>query len=649
MKLEAYTLPDRETLERLGGYEDDEVKIISEAAEAFNRMTLPERKQLGPEFLHTLWPDPFTFAEKTHVILDNRVGSESFGQLIRLVPNYAQRKLIEIMRKQQKDGVPIRIVICKARQLGMSTFLQSWMFNRCDYIPNHRSMTISYDEDSTKEMFQKQITIKRNLWCPQETIRDSSNLIEFKNGSVFLTATAGKFNAGRSFTLHALHMSETPMWPNSSEVLTAVLQTVAKHPDTAVFMESTAKGAQGSFYEYWNAAEEGRSSFHPFFAPWFWDPEYTYHFKSDDDRNQWRKRFLKPEDAKYMRKYDLSIDQMAWRYYKIQDDLEGNPLRFRQEYPAEAREAFLSSGSPRYNADLVDALAHQVEKPIYVGDIGPRRGEGDEIEAELHENPHGPFKVWALPQAKREYVVGVDTAEGKVRDRPSFAKAQLLYRDQKPDYSAAIVIDLETGRHVASWHGDIETIEWPYVATAIAIYFNRALIIPEVNGPGNEVVNTIAKRLRYQNLYRNRRQIVADGDDFTPKWGWFTDKWNRDRMLARGAEIIVQDEHCTRDHDLIREIRTVEICEDGVARARHPNKDDRVIAWCLALQARLEYHMGELGDGQPKDDPYAGLPKEDRAIWKAYDRRHARMDDDGPSSPLPAPGGYPLPGQYFGR
>ena len=243
----------------------------------------------------------------------------------------------------------------------------------------------------------------------------------------------------------------------------------------------------------------------------------------------------------------------------------------------------------------------------------------------LDEDRFGRFRIWKEPAPNREYVVGVDTAEGKVRDRPAFARASLLYRDAKPDFSAAVVIERETGRHCATWHGDIEVTEWSYVVAAIGYFYNTAWLVPEVNSSGNEVVNTLAKRVHYPNLYRNLKPHVTEGDDLTPKWGWFTNDWNRNRLFARGAEILRADPHFTRDKDLVDEIRTIEIDENGRARAKHPNKDDIVMAWLLALQARWEWLTGEIGRAPDEQDPLEALPPDDREVWRQWQARCDRL------------------------
>ena len=243
---------------------------------------------------------------------------------------------------------------------------------------------------------------------------------------------------------------------------------------------------------------------------------------------------------------------------------------------------------------------------------------------DIGESNHGRFRVWEEPALGRQYFVGADCAEGKIRDRMQFRRTSILYRDQKPDYDAAIVVERETGRHVASWHGDIPITEWGFTIAAIGYYFNTALVLVEINGPGIEVINALAKRIRYPRLYRTRDPNVVAGSNLQWTWGWNTTSASRPRLLARVEEAINADPHCTRDHDLIRELRTMEIDENGIARAKHPNKDDRVLAYGMALMGRWESLNGLL-DAEPGDQPYPEVTTpQDRRYWERILHGHDR-------------------------
>lgn len=235
--------------------------------------------------------------------------------------------------------------------------------------------------------------------------------------------------------------------------------------------------------------------------------------------------------------------------------------------------------------------------------------------------PYGSFQVWDEPRLGASYVVGVDTAEGIVRDRGGMKRTSVIYRDSKPDYSAAIVIDLETGQHVASWQGDIPVTDWGYVVAAIGFYYNTALIVPEANNQGIEVVNTLVRRLRYPLVYRNRTLNTIEGDGLSDRWGWTTNKMTRPLLIARVEELLNHSRLFTRDVGLIKELRTMEYDDNGVARAKHPNHDDRVIALGLALQGRHERLNGTLVREDGEADRFADLPWLDRQEWLNVTRK----------------------------
>lgn len=213
-------------------------------------------------------------------------------------------------------------------------------------------------------------------------------------------------------------------------------------------------------------------------------------------------------------------------------------------------------------------------------------------EVELLSGLDGRLRIWDHPDDGIGYVIGADTAENVVRDRGASRRAKRVsYVDDRPDYSAAIVIELETGRHVASWHGYEDPGVYGSFLCALGLYYNEALLVPELNGPGISVVERLLD-LRYPNLYRGMEWNDIDPEGPASSWGWRTTRENRPRLIARISEILQTTAFTTRDKQLVDELRTMQHSEDGTPRAKGRDKDDRVIALGLALQGRYESLSG---------------------------------------------------------
>lgn len=323
------------------------------------------RAKCHEAILH-LWPDQLERIGKTSIIMTKDAGARL------LIPNDPQTRFYNKAIKERRDaGQPVRAIILKARQLGFSTFIQGWQYDELQTHPYRTAMTLSYDDDSTREMFQKTHLVHERYPFARPTVRDSSGILEFerKHGSTFYTKTAGAKAAGRSFTVHHMHCSEVPMWIDADSVFTGALQAVPDRPHTSILIESTAKGAVGAFYEYWMQAESGENDYTPFFAPWFWDPEYSLTFSSQEHKRRWKSSRMTTEDVIYQKKHQLTDEQMHWRDHTTRNKLKGDRKMFRQEYPADASEAFLSTGMPVFNSDYVQALYAHVEPPRIIGDV----------------------------------------------------------------------------------------------------------------------------------------------------------------------------------------------------------------------------------------------------------------------------------------
>lgn len=570
-------------------YTQEELEQLDIIREVLMSMPAKDRWRAGNEALRALWPDVLDYIRHTYVIK-----TKVIGERVLFKPNYAQRRMWDdVIEPAIRANRPLRVIILKARQLGFSTFIQMLFYAWCELESVRNAITVSYSEDSTVELFQKTIFTRRHHWFPWPHRRDRSNKLELTNESSMHAQTAGTDTVGRSHTFHYAHCSEVPMWVDADEAFTSLLQAVPDQPGTCIFIESTARGATGPFYDQWRAAERGESGYAPFFAPWFWDPEYVIDVPVDarrafEEQMDFDERLL-------VSQFKLTLEQLHWRRRCIKDKCAGSVKKFQQEYPSTAEEAFLTSGSPCFDAHAVARLAQNARPALWTGEISllkPRTG-GESFECNLVRTPAGHLRIWDHADPGREYVIGADVAEGRVRDKNLSARRKLIsYGDRQPDYSSASVVELHTGLHVASWHGTVNPHEFASILHAMGLHFNNALLVVEVNGPGYATVICLVEQMRYPKMYRTRQYAVSEASGLATEFGWRTLPQTREQLMFQITQALDEGNLFTRDAKLIDEMRTMERDPNGLPRAMGSNKDDRVFSFALAMQGRYDVFGG---------------------------------------------------------
>lgn len=208
----------------------------------------------------------------------------------------------------------------------------------------------------------------------------------------------------------------------------------------------------------------------------------------------------------------------------------------------------------------------------------------------LVPNRAGSLRVWDEPITDRKYVIGADVAEGKVRDR-TITSRRKFSQSERPDFSAAIVIELESGIHVATWRGYLPPTHYAAVLVGLGLLYNTALVVPELNGPGLGVVERMTKDFLYPEVYVSRLFGVEDRVEGQIAYGWRTTQQTRAILMNR-IEEQVRLGLDTRDEILVRELRTMQFDQMGVPRAMGNDKDDTVLALGMALQGRHDVLVG---------------------------------------------------------
>jgi hypothetical protein len=119
---------------------------------------------------------------------------------------------------------------------------------------------------------------------------------------------------------------------------------------TEVAVESTANGIGNEFHQRWMRAEAGMEDdqlgirFIPIFIPWYLSPEYRLPAPSNFELRSEPEGDGLPSERDIAEMYELDLDQMAWRRFYVEQQLNGNIQTFMQEFPCSPQEAFQTTG-----------------------------------------------------------------------------------------------------------------------------------------------------------------------------------------------------------------------------------------------------------------------------------------------------------------
>lgn len=257
------------------------------------------------------------------------------GAIQPLVLNRAQEYIDKRLDAQRKSTGKVRALILKGRQQGCSTYVEGRFFWRTVWSEGVRTFILTHEDAATANLFEMAHRFYEHLpdpWKPSANTQNAKELLFKALDSGYKVGTAGNKAVGRSSTIQLFHGSEVAFWPNAEEHAAGVLQTVPDEPDTEIILESTANGIGNYFHKQWQLAERGESAYQAIFVPWYWQTEYVAKVEGFKPT---------PEEAAYGDTYKLTLPQLAWRRTKI---AELGEYKFRQEYPANAIEAFQTSG-----------------------------------------------------------------------------------------------------------------------------------------------------------------------------------------------------------------------------------------------------------------------------------------------------------------
>lgn len=513
------------------------------------------------------------------------------GTLENLILNDAQEVVAKVIDDLRAKKKPIRIIILKARQMGISTFTEGFFTFDTATQPLRNTIIVAHEDKASQNLFNMSKLYYDELpdiLKPMKKYSNESALV-FENPtnsesdkrknpglrSKFTVATAKNVDTARSGTYHNVHASELAFWNNPKTLMLGMLQCVPDLPNTCVIIESTANGIGGYFYELWKGAERGENDFIPIFLPWFTDVTYTTPFDSDAEKIAFiqqvegvtydeKGRAIHTEEFHLKENFNLTYEQLHWRRKTIKNKCNGDMEQFQQEYPSTPDEAFIASGRPKFSISSLKKYNTKCKDGT--------RGYLIEQKGNITFLPDskGYIEIFEKPVEGKNYSIGADVAEGVVDG----------------DYSSAAVGENESFKIVAGWHGHIDPDLFGYELYKLAKYYNEAYIGCEVNNHGLTTLKKL-QALEYWNIYY---QKVYDQirEKMTAKVGWNTNRKTKPLMINKLAEFIREMHLDVQWRLFISECFTYMIGDEGDTNAQSGSHDDTVMSVAVLLQIMLE-------------------------------------------------------------
>lgn len=450
------------------------------------------------------------------------------NKIVPLIYNQPQRMLDEACAKSYADHGKVQMIVLKARQMGLSTAIQGRGFKRVITTPNFKMNVISHDDDSVVHLLGMSKLFLENLppqirpmtkYQPKTSLYfanpDKHSAVREPGLRSEIKVQSSKNAAGgRSKTSHFLHFSEVAFYKQDPEKLVGgYLQSVPFGTPTEVFMESTANGNEGYFYEVWRSAIKGQGGWTPLFIPWWKMDAYRMQppgvLKYDKEEDRLRDRFA------------LRDDQLWWRRYILENKCRNDPSFFKQEYPSDWVEAFQASGSKFFPVkqlqDLYDRYEEAERKEPSKRGMLERDEKG---RPKWIDDPSGWCILHKEPLPDMAYIITADASEGT--------------EDEDHDPSGILVTSApeDPGRleeEVFEYNGFLDPDQLGDLVCLVGEWYNWAYEMHEDNNHGITVSHVVREK-GYPNCYE--REVFDDqSQEVTTKLGFRTDAKTKPHIL----------------------------------------------------------------------------------------------------------------------
>lgn len=522
----------------------------------------------------------------------------------------SQRYIIDEVARGVDEGIST-FYILKSRQVGSTTVCLAldmfWAFEHKGLLGTfviHKEEARD-DWRQTIDVFYHEIPTKADIDGDIVKFRPglsahNRNILSFKNGSRFRYLIAGtsesrKGGLGRSGSTNYLHATEAAFYGDEEGLRAFRTSTSSLYPFRMQIYESTANG-YNHFEESYTQAKESKSA-RAIFVGWWRDernvfmPEHPLYGAYVPDRRltQWERTRVNAVKREY--DVELTMGQIGWYRWKMQEDFNGDASTVLQELPWTDEDAFQASGAKYFTSEsLTEAIRAARSSPMltYRYRLG-QRFEETVVVAEARQTV-AELRIWEQSSRFGHYCIGCDPAYG------SSDKADRTVISVWRAYSDVLVQVAEFATP------QVSTYQCAWVLSHLAGFYGQldCRVNLEITGPGTAVWQELQQlKLRFndikpasetselRNVFKHMREYMykkADSLDGGLAFHWKMTEDLKRRVMAQVKDAIELKRMIPRSVPLLEECRHI-VNDEGHIEAEGGYKDDRVIAAALAHEA----------------------------------------------------------------
>lgn len=486
----------------------------------------------------------------------------------RIVPlryNEAQIKLHRLKQWFEEHRLPVRIIIAKSRRAGISTGVESHIYDDTTQNPNTYSLIVANERNPsenvlnmcrtfwryTPEWLVKPDRAKgiagirlRPLLPPAYRNNPPKDRLEFDAplDSKIFVATARSLDGYLGYGFQNIHATEVAYYADGTNLFRALYPTLSTDSHSALYMESTPNGQVGRgrfFYEqcmdaYAHTNDSGEFGVtRLLFIPWHeMTLSFAIPFESPEKRHGFELTLTQAEKD-IIKQYGVTLEQLLWRRRMLAGPtFNRDEDYFDQEYPTDLATAFLATGTSVYGRKHIKRLMKDARPPIWEGDVywgeSDARNQGrpmhdivrksmfltrgearrDGFGSHVHERSFNNLKVWRWPEEDDRIFIGCDVGGGDPDTKDG----------DWSDITVGVMHDFTNDEIIMRWRGHLNPLAFAEVMSALAwaIAYRvgpkvpMPMLAPEWNGPGVACCTYLDKLNLYPNLYRYQQPGVHE-------------------------------------------------------------------------------------------------------------------------------------------